>query len=342
MTPGPPSTEWREERRPDEAERFEGYAAFFGELQKRIDRKGGAGRALHRKAHAGVLATFEVLPDLPAEARAGLFVAPASYRAYVRYSNGTFLVQHDRAPDVRGLAVKVVGVEGQKLIPGLEDRKTQDFLFIHVPAIAFKDADEFVAFARAAQQPLLALPRLLARFGLKRTLSLVGDLRSKLAAPASLADRPFYTAVPLRMGDHAGKLSLRPLGAAGGEPRRGATYLGDDLAERLRRGPLRYDVCVQLFRDPVTTPIEDASVEWTNAAAPPITVARLTIEQQDVDSARGQKVAAFVERLSFDPWHALVDHRPLGDVMRARSPAYRVSTQARGAAAEPDGSETFE
>ena len=338
----PPSTDWREQIRPDEAARFEGYAAFFGALQKRIDARSGAGRALHRKAHAGVLASFEVLRDLPAEARAGLFARPGTYRAYVRFSNGTFLVQHDRVPDVRGVAVKVVGVDGKKLIPGLEDRKTQDFLFIQVPAIAFKDADEFVAFVRAARQPLLALPRLVARFGLSRTLSLLGELRTKFAAPPSLADRRFFTAVPIRMGDHAGKLSLQPLGAAQGETLRGPAYLAADLAARLRREPLRYEVCVQLYRDPATTPIEDASVEWTTAAAPPIVVARLTVEQQDVSSARGVKVAAFVEELSFDPWHALVEHRPLGDVMRARSPAYRVSTQNRGAAAEPDGSESFD
>jgi hypothetical protein len=39
-------------------------------------------------------------------------------------------------------------------------------------------------------------------------------------------------------------------------------------------------------------------------------VARLVVEQQDVASKRGRAVAAFVEKLSFDPWHALVEHRP--------------------------------
>jgi hypothetical protein len=70
-------------------------------------------------------------------------------------------------------------------------------------------------------------------------------------------------------------------------------------------------------------------------------VARLIIEQQDVASERGRAVAAFVEKLAFDPWHALVEHRPLGAMMRARNHAYRLSTAERGAAAEPDGSETF-
>jgi hypothetical protein len=53
-------------------------------------------------------------------------------------------------------------------------------------------------------------------------------------------------------------------------------------------------------------------------------------------------LSEYVETLSFDPWHALVEHRPLGDIMRARNVAYRVSTQARKADAEPDGSERFD
>jgi hypothetical protein len=67
----------------------------------------------------------------------------------------------------------------------------------------------------------------------------------------------------------------------------------------------------------------------------------LTLPQQDLDSPRGRKLAEFVEKLSFDPWHALVAHRPLGNMMRARNYAYRESTQERAAAGEPDGKETF-
>jgi hypothetical protein len=52
-------------------------------------------------------------------------------------------------------------------------------------------------------------------------------------------------------------------------------------------------------------------------------------------------VSEYVAALSFDPWHALEEHRPLGNVMRARNHAYRLSTQERSAAPEPDGSETF-
>src|SRR5262245_14388837 len=115
-------------------------------------------------------------------------------------------------------------------------------------------------------------------------------------------------------------------------------HFASDLADRLARGPLAYDFGVQLFRDEASTPIEDASVEWSEAVASFVTVGRLTIPRQEVRSPRGQQVNECVETLSFAPGHALVEHRPLDDMMPARNVAYRVSTQARKAAAEPNGS----
>jgi hypothetical protein len=159
----------------------------------------------------------------------------------------------------------------------------------------------------------------------------------------SLGLRRFYSALPVRYGAYAAKYSFVPKASeAGGVPPASDDHFTSDLADRLARAPLAYDFAVQLFRDEATTPIEDGSVEWTEATAPWVTVGRLTIAQQDVRSPRGKKLEEYVEELSFDPWHALVEHRPLGDMMRARNAAYRVSTQARKAAAEPDGTERFE
>lgn len=41
-----------------------------------------------------------------------------------------------------------------------------------------------------------------------------------------------------------------------------------------------------------------------------------------------------VNQLSFTPWHTTEDHRPLGNVMRARRVAYLASAALRGASAE--------
>ena len=61
----------------------------------------------------------------------------------------------------------------------------------------------------------------------------------------------------------------------------------------------------------------------------------MTLPQQDVGSEQGKKLSAWAEPLSFDPWHAQEEFRPLGAMMRARNAAYRVSTMARKASPEP-------
>ena len=278
-----------------------------------------------------------------------MFAAPRTYPVYARFSNGSSLHQADRKPDVRGLALKLVGVDGRKIIPGLEDAKTQDFLFIQSQTTPFRNADEFVGVVYAASNPLLLLPRLFARVGVLRGPALLRRLLGGLRQPfASFATAPVFSALPLRYGDYACKLALRPVpgdgdGAAPAAPSRGEPDpLTADLARRLRAGALTWQLEVQLYRSPEATPIEDASVPWDEEVAPLVPIATLTLPQQDVDDARGRTLATYVETLSFDPWHAIEAHRPLGNMMRARNHAYRLSTQERGAAPEPDGTERLD
>ena len=321
-----PSTEWREDVAPDEGERFERHAETLRAYQRHNDKK-AKGRALHRKQHAGLRATLTVRDDVPAQAAAGLFATPGAHDAFVRLSNGLGAHQPDWMPDVRGLAVKVLGVPGKKLIPGLEDAQTQDFLLINTQALPFANVDDFIKFVKSAESQALAVPRLLKAFGPARTAKLLRFLGG-MKPPPSLAAVPYYTGLPLAFGAYAGKLSLVPEDTAPGTTGRGGNRLGAEIAERVARGPVRFAMRAQLYTDPQSTPIEDSSIVWD---APWVDVATLEIPQQDSDPA----LAAQVAQLSFDPWHALEAHRPLGNMMRARNNAYRMSTQERGAAPEP-------
>ncbi len=339
-----PATDWKEIIPEGEAARLEGYAEALRDMQRRRGLSGKTSRALHAKGHPGVEAELTVLPDLPEYARVGMFATPATYPAYVRYSNGAGTHQHDGRGDVRGVAIKVVGVPGKKIIPGLEDEKTQDFLLIRSPATPFHGADDFVAFVLAMEKPVLALPRLLRHFGVGPGLRLIKKLGASVSTPvSSLLTMPYYSALPVKYGPYAVHYALFPQAPRAAGAGKGASphYLGEDLSARLREGPLSYDFKVQFYRDPVKTPIEDASVEWLESDAPFVTVARLVLPKQDTDSPRGRRIAAAVEGFSFDPWHATEDLRPLGNMMRARNQAYRLSTQERHASKEPDGSETL-
>ena len=337
-----PSPSWSETIAPNEAAAFD---ALAGKLRAIQHARAPADRALHAKAHGGLLGELSVLPDLPAWTRVGIFEKPGSYRAYARFSNGSGARQGDSKGDVRGIAVKVVGVPGKKLIPGMEGAATQDFLGILSPAPPFRTPAEFVGTVVATSgSPLLLLPRLFAALGWQ-TFKVLGALNAGRAHPVtSMAEQTFYSALPIRWGNHAVKYSFLPdpvPAPPGLVPSDAPDHLANDLRARLAAGPLAWTLRVQGYVDAARTPIEDPTKEWLPADAPWVPVARLTLPQQDAGSERGKRLAAWVETLSFDPWHAPEEFRPLGALMRARGAAYRESGIERKSAAEPDGSESW-
>lgn len=319
---------------PDEADRFRGFAEEIVAIQsaRTAQGSGKAGRALHFKQHLG--AVGELVVKAPETARSGVFaMSGKSWPVYVRFSNGSSRHQADKEPDVRGFALKLVGVPGQKLIRGLENELTQDFLFIDSQAIPFRNPDEFMQFVRAAKDgPGKLLPRLISSFGVGRALGIIwGSLTA--AKVKSFASHEFHTAAPIAFGRSAAKLSLVPVPSdAPGKAASGPDFLRADLVSRLQSRALSWTLRAQLFVDEKATPIEDASVVW---AAPWIDLATLTLPQQNPDSPRGREISEVVSELSFDPWHAIEAHRPLGAIMRARGATYGASVLARKAAPEP-------
>jgi hypothetical protein len=178
--------------------------------------------------------------------------------------------------------------------------------------------------------------------GLGRLVTILRDTLRGFGVPMlSLATTRYYSAAPIRCGAYAVHFALTPQAKAtpGATTGTSAEYLTEELSARLRTAPVVYDFQVQFFEDETRTPLEDGSVEWKETDAPFVTVARLTLAQQDPTTERGRKLGELVEGFSFDPWHALEEHRPVGDLMRARNPAYRLSTGERKAAGEPDGTE---
>ena len=90
-----------------------------------------------------------------------------------------------------------------------------------------------------------------------------------------------------------------------------------------------FDFKVQVQTDAVKMPVEDVSLDWDEAASVPVTVATLTIPSQRVDPSG--ELAGRCESISFNPWHCLVEHRPIGGMNRLRKLVYLASVQKRGA-----------
>jgi hypothetical protein len=311
-----PSKDWREQIGEDEDARFARYGEQLVERQRK---QPGKGRALHRKAILGLRATVEVLGGLPEHAAQGLFARPGKHEAWIRMSNGAPAVQKDQRPDVRGLALRVM-TEGEGALGG--KTSAQCFLMINTPTFAFATVEQFMAVAMAVERGPVAILRQLIRFhgvfgGLKRARELDKELKKPFAG---FARETFHAAAPIAWGPYAAKVRIVPDAAE--QPAADRTDWAKDVRARLGAGPLRWALQAQFYEDEASTPIEDPTVEWRG---PCVTVARVEAPTQDPAA-----ISEEIERGVFDPWQALIEHRPLGEVMRARKVAYFASQRARG------------
>lgn len=308
-------------------------------------------RDAHPYAHGCVRATFTVLPELPAKLRHGVLAEPRSYAAWLRYSNGAVKRKPDKEGDIRGMAVKLMGVPGPKLGP--VEKSSQDFLLINHPVMPVGDPGEYLALFQAA---LAGKPFSYFFSGAPWNWKLsafrkVAAIRGK-KIPNMLAIR-YWSTTPYRLGDAAVKYSARPCADAEGRlpahvpnavPENPADdYLRRTMVQQLQSGGACFEFLVQPQVDPRAQPIEDPAVEWNEAAAPFTAVARIEISDQSFDTPAQH---AFCENLTFNPWNSLEEHRPLGGINRVRKRAYeRVSEyrlQKNGAQhREPTGTEKF-
>jgi len=320
-----PSRDWRERVESDEALRFARYGELFTQLQRRQSQRYGPGRALHRRQLLALQAQFEVLGDLPTYASNGLFSRPGKYNAWVRLSNGASAIHPDRRADVRGFAIKVLDVHGPNAL-ATGQTSCQDFLLIQLPVTSFARSAEFVEVALAAAKgPLAVLGALVRRHGLREGLRRVKRLSEGLNAPfTGFATERFYSALPFACGPYAARARLLPSPGEVASP--GANHnWAQDVLNRLRVRALDYEFQLQFFIDETSTPIENGSIDWSEAVAPYATVGRLTLPMQEPSSGFAQQV----EAAHFDPWAALAEHRPLGELMRARKAVYYASQQER-------------
>lgn len=344
--PMSPTTTWKERIEPGEQELFERFAReVIMPRQRDVAQRTARPlrRCLHYKPHAGVLAEFHVLPDLPEHARHGVFREPRILPAVVRFSNGESIDKPDPKPQPRGIAIKLVGVPGPKLLEDQRDAVTQDFLATsHSVTSTVRDVRQFMAFIESAieaEHSRVPLPVLVARrLGIRETTRIFIGLGGMLLGTVrSVVTEQYVSPAPIKCGPYAVKFTVRPLAGTATATKRARTddYLRAELAERLRDGDVTLDFAVQFYVNERLTPIEDTSVTWKPDHAPYVTVARLRIPKCDLADPRAAALSEAVERLSFTPWHATEDHRPLGNVMRARKVAYRASADLRRHAPEP-------
>jgi Catalase len=284
---------------------------------------GTARRDAHPKAHGCVKAEFHVLETLPDQLAKGIFTPGRTYQAWIRFSNGSSdATRPDIKKDARGMAIKVLGVPGKKLLEDEDSATTQDFIMINNPVFFANDPARYLSFMKDANSDN-SYRKLLIPFalGVKGTLIALKTRSKRISNPLQTR---YWSMVPYQLGAssdrQAVKYSARACSAATDpmpDPS-GHDFLRDALRHTLQRG----DACMQFLVQPRTSDsmdVEDSMTEWKEAHAPFYQVAMIRIPKQNFDTPDQNE---FCENLSFSPWHALPQHKPLGVTNRLRKIIY--------------------
>ena len=307
------------------------------------DNGGHALRSVHAKSHGLLKGELQVLEGLPVALAQGMFSKPAIYPALMRFSTTPGDLLSDKVSTPRGVAIKVLGVEGERL-EGSEDATTQDFVMVNGPRFSARDGKAFLRSlkpvaattdkAPRSKQGLSALLR-----GTEALLEAIGGKSTKLRSmggepPHHILGETFFSQLPLRHGQYIAKLQLVPvapeltaLTGARVDLGESDNALRDAVVEYFRHYSGQWELRAQLCTDLEHMPIDDTTMVWNEKDSHFVTIARLSAGPQTAWSPA--RSAAVDDGLGFSPWHGLQAHRPLGELMRLRKLSYETSQRFR-------------
>jgi hypothetical protein len=328
----------------DEAKTLADINEQMHKIQEKTLADGGrALRSVHAKSHGLLVGELRIPAGLLPELAQGIFARPGTLPVVMRLSTIPGDLLPDDVSTPRGMAIKIIGVDGERL-PGSQGDVTQDFVLVNGPAFNKPDAKSFASSlkllaattdkAPGAKQVLAATFR-----GLEKAVEAVGGKSATLTALGGHPEthplgETYYSQVPVLFGDYFGKICVRPA-----SPELRALYqepvdlhakpdgLRDAVSRYFEEQGGQWELCVQLCTDIGEMPIEDASVVWDEALSPYVPVARIVMgAQASWSDARARSID---EGLAFNPWHGVAAHRPLGGVMRVRQGAYQAAQRFR-------------
>jgi hypothetical protein len=328
----------------DEATTIEGLKeALLHISETTLQDSGHASRSVHLKSHGILRAELRVLDGLPPMLAQGMFSVPTTYPVVMRLSTSPGDDLDDNVSTPRGVAIKVIGVEGERL-PDTEGDVTQDFVMVNGPAFLVPGPKKFLGNLKLLASTTDKAP------GLKKALSAALRGTEKMIEAAggesakikSLGGHPethilgetFFSQAPMLFGQYMVKVSLVPI-----SPQlKQLTDVKVDLKDKpngLRESVIDYfsvntaewELRVQFCTDLEAMPIEDASVVWPEDQSPYIAVARVTAATQPAWNEALH--LAVDDGMSFSPWHGIAAHRPIGAIMRVRKEAYKMSAAFR-------------
>lgn len=277
-------------------------------------------RQIHTKSHGLLWGEFMIEPNLPEQLQVGLFKTPQTYPAWIRFSSGGApekrgKMRSDSAPDVRGIAIKVMNVEGQKILD--DEEKTQDFTLNSYPTFFTKDIRDYADIFRAGSGQLT--PERLQE--LAPVFALLQEITSKKVGNPLFIQ--YWSMAPFKFGNRIVKLSVKSQ-----QPEQppetlpeSDTYLREAIVKHLTQDgqDAYFDFLIQFYVDDEKTPIENHIQEWQESDSPFIKVATVRIPSQTFDFEERKRLD---EGFLFTPWHTLLEHEPVGSLNLSRKKLY--------------------
>src|SRR5204862_7224383 len=306
---------------PDEEAYVASIISSFQTHMRELWKPGGFERAGNTKTHGIVRGEFIVHDDLAPNLRRGIFAEPRTYRAWVRFSGpGPYVTPDIDDVGFMSISIKLMGVPGAKLMD--EEKFTQDMFGVSPPTFVTPD----VRANAQLQIESLKNASIYYFVNLHRPHILDGIMQGLfIKTQSSPFEAPYFSCVPYLLGEGQAmqysvwpktekrtpipRLPLRPPD----------DYLRQAMVGALDGGEVELDVRIQRQTDPHLMPIENASVLWPERLSPRVSVATLRIPRQKFDSPAQME---FAKRLSYNPWHSIAEHRPLGNQSRARRRMY--------------------
>jgi hypothetical protein len=331
---------------PGEEEFLDSIISSFEKQMRGLWKPGGFERGGNTKTQGIVRGEFTVRDDLPAELRYGIYAKGQTFPAWVRFSGpGPYITPDIDDVGFMSISIKLMRVPGPKLME--EEKFTLDMFGVSTPTFVTPDTK---ANAQLQKESLKnAQIYYFLNLGRSHLLDLI--MQSLwIETQSSPFEAPYFSCVPYLLGeDRAMQYSIWPKTKKRTPIPRLPLRPPDDYLRRamvasLAERDVEFDVRLQLQTDSHLMPIENNAVLWPEKISPRISVATLRIPRQTFDSP-GQM--EFAKKLSYNPWHTIAEHRPLGNQSRARRRMYRVLSELRHTMNavphyEPTGDETFE
>ena len=335
-----------EKSMPGEEEYLDSIVSSFTKQMHLLWKSGAFERGGNTKTHGIVRGEFIVHQDLPPALRHGIYAEPKTYRAWVRFSGpGPYITPDIEDVGFMSISIKLMGVPGPKLMD--DEKFTQDMFGVSTPTFVTPDTKA------NAQLQIESVKNAQIFYFLNFRRPHVLDLIMQslwIKTQSSPLEAPYFSCVPYLLGEgQAMQYSIWPKSRQKTRIPRlpfrpPDDYLREAMIASLAKGDVELDVRLQLQTDPHLMPIENNAVLWPERLSPRVSAATLRLPRQKFDSLSQME---FAKRLSYNPWHCLPEHRPLGNQSRARHRMYSELSRLRQrmnavSHYEPTGEEVFE